>query len=87
MARSPQSPSVHNDRTTRVGPQRRSHGGPRLHTVAQETKETRGGLFIPPGDRQGKPQRGESVAVGTEVTIDGEQPLILRGSAVLAVIG
>jgi hypothetical protein len=86
MARSPQSPSVHNDRDTRVGRQGRSHGGPRLHSVARGD-ERDPGWPVYPRDRQGKPQRGEIVAVGTEVTIDGEQRLILRESDVLAVIG
>ncbi len=66
----------------------------------EETEQMRGGLYIPDTAKE-KPQQGEIVPMdvkvgdkvlygkysGTEVTIDGEQLLILRESDVLAVIG
>ena len=67
----------------------------------EETESMRGGLYIPDTAKE-KPQQGEIVAVGpgrfekdkvlygkysgTEVTIEGDQYLILRESDVLAII-
>ena len=52
---------------------------------AAAEEKTLGGIIIPDSAKE-KPLKGEVVAVGTEIELDGEKYLIMRQSDILAII-
>ena len=51
----------------------------------ESEEKTKGGLIIPDSAKE-KPAEGKVVAVGTEITLDGKEMLIMKESDIMGII-